>query len=78
MFRQDRGSHKKGGGLLVYVKNIYMAWAIEKWSSVTESNFQKLWLKVLCKKLIVRSIGKSGFRFSKSNPDFPIEREIRK
>ena len=50
MFRQDRGSHEKGGGSLVYLKNIYMAWAIEKWSSVTESNFQQLWLKVLCKK----------------------------
>ena len=42
MFRQDQGSHKKvaRGGLLVYVKNIYMAWAIKKWSSLTESNFQ--------------------------------------
>ena len=48
MFRQDRGSHKKEGGLLVYVKTIYMAWAIEKWSSVTESNFQQLWSFLLC------------------------------
>ena len=41
-FRQDRGPHKKGGGVLVYVKDIYKACVIEKWSSVSESNFQQL------------------------------------
>ena len=45
-FRQDRGPHKRGGGLLVYVKNIYKASLIEKWSSTSESNFQQLWLNV--------------------------------
>ena len=49
-FRQDRGPHKRGGGVLVYVKDIYKACVIEKWSSVSESNFQQLWLKVQCKK----------------------------
>ena len=47
---QDRGPHKRGGGVLVYVKDIYKACVIEKWSSVSESNFQQLWLKVQCKK----------------------------
>ena len=49
-FRHDRGPHKRGGGVLVYVKDIYKACVIEKWSSVSESNFQQLWLKVQCKK----------------------------
>ena len=49
-FRQDRGPHKRGGGVLVYVKDMYKACVIEKWSSVSESNFQQLWLKVQCKK----------------------------
>ena len=49
-FRQDRGPRKRGGGVLVYVKDIYKACVIEKWSSVSESNFQQLWLKVQCKK----------------------------
>ena len=49
-FRQDRGPHKRDGGVLVYVKDIYKACVIEKWSSVSESNFQQLQLKVQCKK----------------------------
>ena len=49
-FRQDRGLHKRGGGLLVYVKNIYKASVIEKWSSISESNFQQLWMNVQYKK----------------------------
>ena len=49
-FRQDRGPHKRGGGVLVYVKDIYKGCVIEKWSSVSESNFQQLQLKVQCKK----------------------------
>ena len=49
-FRLDRGPHKRGGGVLVYVKDIYKACVIEKWSSVSESNFQQLQLKVQCKK----------------------------
>ena len=49
-FSQDRGPCKRGGGVLVYVKDIYKACVNEKWSSVSESNFQQLWLKVHCKK----------------------------
>ena len=50
LFRQDRGLHKRGGGLLVYTKSIYKASVLEEWSSVSERNFQQLWLKVQCKK----------------------------
>ena len=49
-FRQDREPHSRGVELLVYVKNIYKACAIEKWSSESETNFQQPWLKVLCNK----------------------------
>ena len=49
-FRQDRRPHRRGGGVLVYVENIYKDCLIEKWSLVSESNFQQLWLRVLCKK----------------------------
>ena len=49
-FRQDQGPHKRGGGVLGYVKDIYKTCVIEKWSSVSESNFQQLWLEVQCKK----------------------------
>jgi hypothetical protein len=49
MFRQDRD--KKGGGLAVYVKDIYKASVIKKSSLVTENLFQQLWIKVQCKKL---------------------------
>ena len=45
-FRQDQGLHKRGGGLLVYVKSIYKASVVEKWSSMSVSNFQQLWLNV--------------------------------
>ena len=49
-FRQNHGPHKRGGGVLLYVNNIYKACVIEKWSSVSETTFQQLWLKVQCKK----------------------------
>ena len=67
-FRQDRGPHKRGGGVLVYVKDIYKACVIEKWSSVSESNFQQLWLLVQCKKF------KSFLLFTVYRPpDAPID-----
>ena len=50
LFRQDRGTHKKGGGLVVYVKNTYKASVVHLSPAVTECNFQQLWLKVQCKK----------------------------
>ena len=51
-FRQDRRpyTYRRGGGVLVYVENIYKACVTEKWPSVSESNFQQLWLKLLYKK----------------------------
>ena len=49
-FRQDWRPHRRGGGVIVYVENIYKACLIKKWSSVSESNFQQLWLRVLRKK----------------------------
>lgn len=49
MFRQDRGPHKAGGGLVIYVKNTYRVAVMENTSSVSESNFQQLWLKIQCK-----------------------------
>ena len=65
---QDLGPHKRGGGVLVYVKDIYKACVIEKWSSVSESNFQQLWLLVQCKKF------KSFLLFTVYRPpDAPID-----
>ena len=49
MFRQDRGS--LGGGLCVYIKDIYKASVIGNLSNISENSFQQLWLKVICKKL---------------------------
>ena len=37
LFRQGRGMHETGGGIVVYVKDIY--------------NLKQFWLKVQCKKL---------------------------
>ena len=51
LFRQDRGIHKTGGGIVVYVKDIYKASVVTEFSAVSDCNFQQLWLKVQCKKL---------------------------
>ena len=51
LFRQDRGTHKNGGGVVVYVKGTYKASVIKELSTVSDCNFQQLWLKVQCKKL---------------------------
>ena len=51
LFRQDRGMHKTGGGIVVYVKDIYKASVVTEFSAVSDCNFQQLWLKVQCKKL---------------------------
>jgi len=48
--RKDRGERKPGGGV-VYVKNTYKATLLKDLSSVSESFFQQLWIKVQCKKL---------------------------
>ena len=46
MYRQDRGPHKPGGGLCVYIKKNYKVSSVENVSSVSDNNFQQLWLKV--------------------------------
>ena len=51
LFRQDRGTHKKGGGVVVYFKDTFKASVITELSAVFDCNFQQLWLKVQCKKL---------------------------
>ena len=48
--RQDRGPQKKGGGLIVYAKSKFKVSVLDTWSSVSEYNFQQLWLKVQCRK----------------------------
>ena len=49
LFQQDCGS--LGGGLCVYIKDIYKASVIGNLSNISENSFQQLWLKVNCKKL---------------------------
>ena len=51
LFRQGRGMHKTGGGIVVYVKDIYKASVVTEFSAVTDCNFKQLWLNVQCKKL---------------------------
>ena len=46
LHRQDRGPHKPGGGLCVYIKENYKVSSMENVSSVSDNNFQQLWLKV--------------------------------
>ncbi|KAK2570084.1 hypothetical protein P5673_004829, partial [Acropora cervicornis] len=46
LYRQDRGPHKPGGGLCVYIKENYKVSSMENVSSVSDNNFQQLWLKV--------------------------------
>ena len=51
LFRQNRGMHKTGGGVVVYVKDTYKASITIELSAFSYCNFQQLWLKVQCKKL---------------------------
>ena len=46
LYRQDRGPHKPGGGLCVYVKKNYTVSSMENISLVSGKGFQQLWLKV--------------------------------
>ncbi|KXJ08855.1 hypothetical protein AC249_AIPGENE14729 [Exaiptasia diaphana] len=50
-FRQDRGEHISGGGLVVYIKDYLKAETIENSSTVSTTDFQQLWLKIQCKHL---------------------------
>lgn len=38
--------HKTGGGIVVYVKDVYKDTIVTESSSVSDYNFQQLWLKV--------------------------------
>ena len=46
IFRQDRGPHKSGGGIVVYGRNTLKASIINNLSTTTDANSQQLWLKV--------------------------------
>ena len=46
LFRQDHRMHKTGGGIVVYVKDVYKDTTVTESSSVSDYNFQQLWLKV--------------------------------
>ena len=50
IFRQDRGPHKSGGGIIVYIRNSFQASSIDNLSTTTDANSQQLWLKVWCRK----------------------------
>ena len=50
LFRQDRGVHKSGGGIVVYIKDTFKVSTMEHMSAVSETNFQQLWLKIQHKK----------------------------
>ena len=45
-FRQDRGDHKSGGGLTVYISDTFKATLLEHASGISDKNFQQLWIKV--------------------------------
>ena len=47
LIRQDRGIQKAGGGLCIYIKDCYKASMVA--SSISDHNFQQLWLKVQLK-----------------------------
>ena len=45
-FRQDRGEHKSGGGLAVYIRDTFKATLLNDVSGISDENFQQLWIKV--------------------------------
>ena len=44
--RQDRGEHKFGDGLDVYIRDTFKATLPEDASGISDKNFQQLWIKV--------------------------------
>ena len=48
-FRQDRGSHKSGGGLCIYAKLNLKITVLDDLSLTCEDGFQRLWLRVQCR-----------------------------
>ena len=49
LFRQDRGPHKAGGGLCVYITHKMKASIINTLSLASDEGFQQLWLRVQCR-----------------------------
>ena len=45
-FRQDRGEHKSGGGLAVYIRDTFKATLLKDATGISDENFQQLWIKV--------------------------------
>ena len=58
-FRQDRGEHKSGGGLAVYIRDTFKATLLEHASGISDENFQQLWIKVQvrhCKSILICTV----------------------
>ncbi|XP_022781959.1 uncharacterized protein LOC111322975 [Stylophora pistillata] len=58
-FRQDRGEHKSGGGLSVYVKDTFNATILKDPTGISDENFQQLWIKVQvrqCKSILICTV----------------------
>lgn len=49
LFRQDRRSHKNGGGLCIYAKSNLKVIALDDLSLACCDGFQQLWLRMLCR-----------------------------
>ena len=57
LYRQDRSIQKAGGGLCIYIKDCYKASMVA--SSISNHNFQQLWLKVqlkTCKSFLLGTV----------------------
>ena len=50
IFRQDKGPHTSGGGIAVYIRNLFIASIIDNLSATMDANSQQLWLKFQCRK----------------------------
>ena len=50
IFSQDKGPHKSGGGIVVYIRNSFKVSIIDNLPATTDANSQQLWLKVQCRK----------------------------
>ena len=61
-FRQDRGDHKSGGGLAVYIRDTFKATLLKDATGISDENFQQLWIKVQvrqCKSIFICTVYKS-------------------
>ena len=58
-FRQDRGEHKSGGGLAVYIRDTFKATLLKDATEISDENFQQLWIKVQvrqCKSIFICTV----------------------